>query len=87
MDRKLSNKGSVLIRGKKARIIGAVCMNMTIVDVSGIADIKPEDEVVIIGNQGRNKITADDIAKISGTINYEVLARLRESIPRYYVLF
>lgn len=85
LDRKLSNKGFVLIRGKKARIIGMICMNMIIVDVSGIADIKPEEEAVIIGNQGRNKITADDIAKISGTINYEVLARLRESIPRYYV--
>lgn len=85
LDRKLSNKGFVLIRGKKARILGAVCMNMTIVDVSDIAGVKPEDGVVIIGNQGRNKITADDIAKISGTINYEVLSRLRESIPRYYV--
>lgn len=85
LDRNLSNKGSVLIRGKKARIIGMICMNMTIVDVSGIIDVRPEDEVVIIGSQGRNKITADDVAKISGTINYEVLARLRESIPRYYV--
>lgn len=85
LDRKLGGKGFVLIKGKKAWIIGRVCMNMTIVDVSGIIDVKPKDEVVIIGNQGRNKITADDIAKISGTINYEVLARLRESIPRYYV--
>lgn len=85
LDRKLSNKGFVLIRGKKVPIIGRVCMNMTIVDVSKISDVSSEDEVVIIGNQGINKITADDIAKISGTINYEVLARLRESIPRYYV--
>lgn len=85
LDRKLSDKGFVLIKGKKARIIGRVCMNMIIIDVSGIADIKPEDEAVIIGNQGREQITADDIAKITNTINYEVLARLRESIPRYYV--
>ncbi|MBU6431171.1 MAG: alanine racemase [Patescibacteria group bacterium] len=85
LDRKLSNKGYVLIKGKRAKIIGRICMNMTIVDVGVIADVKPEDEVVIIGNQSVNKITADDIAKISGTINYEVLARLRESIPRYYV--
>ncbi len=85
LDRKLSNKGFVLIKEKKAKIIGRVCMNMTIVDVSNVANVRPEDEVVIIGNQGEEKITADDIAKISGTINYEVLARLRESIVRYYV--
>ncbi len=85
LDRKLSNKGFVLIRGEKARIIGRVCMNMTIVDVSSIAGIAPEDEVVLIGEQGNKRITADDIANISGTINYEVLARLRESIARYYV--
>lgn len=85
LDRKLSNKGFVLIKGKKARIIGRVCMNMMIVDVSSIANVRSEDEVVIIGNQGKEQITADDIARITGTINYEVLARLREGIVRYYV--
>lgn len=85
LDRKLGGKGFVLIKGKKARIIGRVCMNMMIVDVNKIAEVSPNDEAVIIGNQGGEKITADDIAKITGTINYEVLARLRESIPRYYV--
>lgn len=85
LDRKLSNKGFVLIKGKKAQIVGKVCMNMTIVDVSDIIDARSGDEVVIIGNQNGEQITADDIAKISGTIAYEVLARLRESIARYYI--
>lgn len=85
LDRKLGNKGFVLIRGKKARILGRVCMNMIIVDASKINEIKEEDEAVLIGEQGKNKITADDIARQTETINYEVLARLRESIPRYYV--
>jgi len=85
LDRKLGNIGHVLIKGKKAKIIGRICMNMTVVDVSGIADVSSEDEVVLIGKQGGREITADDIAKQIRTINYEVLARLRESIVRYYV--
>ena len=84
LDRKLGNIGYVLIKGKKAKIIGRVCMNMTVVDASGIDDVSPEDEVVLIGKQGGQEITTDDIAKQTNTINYEVLARLRESIVRYY---
>ena len=84
LDRKLGNNGYVLIKGEKAKIVGRVCMNMMVVDVSGIADVSPEDEVVLIGKQGGLEITADDIAKQTDTINYEVLARLRESIKRYY---
>ena len=60
-------------------------MNMMVVNISGIAGVASEDEVVLIGNQGKQKITADDIAKQTGSINYEVLARLRESIARHYV--
>ena len=84
LDRKLGNNGYVLIKGEKAKIVGRVCMNMIIVDVSGIADVSTEDEVVLIGKQGGQEITADDIAKQTSTINYEVLARLREGIKRYY---
>lgn len=85
LDRKLGNVGHVLIKEKKARIVGRVCMNMMVVNISGIAGVASEDEVVLIGNQGKQKITADDIAKQTGSINYEVLARLRESIARHYV--
>lgn len=82
LDRKLSNKGSVLIGGKRARILGRVCMNILIVDVSNIKNIKLEDKVVVIGKQGNLEITTEEIAKQTKTINYEVITRLRESISR-----
>ena len=75
-DRSLSSIGNVLIQGKRCRILGRVCMNMIIVDVSHITNIKPEDEVVLIGQQGQEKITADEIAGKINTINYEVVARI-----------
>jgi len=85
IDTRLTNKGFVLIRGKRARILGRVCMNMLIVDVDNISNVHKEDEVVVIGEQGKEKITADEIAELTGMINYEVLTRLRENIPRYYL--
>jgi len=85
LNRKLSNKGWVLIKGKKAKILGRVCMNMVIVDVTHIKDVIPEEEVVIIGQQGKEKISLEDIANLTDTINYEVCSRLRESISRYYI--
>ena len=80
-----SNKGYVLIKDKKAKILGRVCMNATIVDITNISNVHKDDEVVIIGEQGKQSITADDIARITNSINYEVLTRLRETMPRYYI--
>jgi len=85
IDTRLNNKGFVLIRGKKARILGRVCMNMIIVDVNNIPNVQKEDEVIIIGEQDKEKISADEIADLTGMINYEVLTRLHENIPRYYL--
>jgi len=85
IDTRLNNKGFVLIKGKKARILGRVCMNMIIVDIDDIPNVQKEDEVVIIGEQGKEKINADKIAELTGMINYEVLTRLHENIPRYYI--
>lgn len=82
LPRSLSNNGEVLIRGKKAKILGRVAMNMTVVDVSNIKDVLPEDEVVILGKQGKAEITAEQIAKESGTINYEVTTRISALLPR-----
>lgn len=82
LDRKLSNAGHILVRGRRAPIIGRVCMNITIIDVSHIPATKLDDEVVIIGRQGKEKITVEETAINIGTINYEVTTRLRESIPR-----
>jgi alanine racemase len=80
--RTLGNKGAVLIRGHRAPVIGRVCMNMIMVDVTDIPNVRLEDEVVLIGEQGSERITAEDMAELSGTINYEVTTRIGERIPR-----
>jgi alanine racemase len=82
LPRLLSNNGEVLIKGKKAKILGRVAMNMIVVDVSNIKDIMPDDEVVILGEQGKGKITAEQIAKESNTINYEATTRISALLPR-----
>ena len=82
LPRALSNNGEVLIKGKKAKIIGRVAMNMIVVDVSRIKDVAPGDEVVILGKQGKNEITAEQIAKESDTINYEATTRISALLPR-----
>jgi alanine racemase len=83
--RKLSNKGVVLINGKRAPVIGRICMNMMMADITGIEDVRPEDEVVLIGRQGSEYISAEDVAEWSETINYEVTTRINEKIPRKQV--
>lgn len=82
--RHLSNKGYVLIHGEKCPIVGRVCMDQFMVDVSHLDDVKIGDEVVLIGKQGNNVITAEEIAKLVGTINYEVTCRISERVPRKY---
>jgi alanine racemase len=82
LPRSLSNNGEVLIKGKRAKILGRIAMNMMVVDVSNIKDVLPEDEVVILGGQCKNKITAEQIAKESDTINYEVTTRISALLPR-----
>jgi len=84
LDRRLSNAGSVLIRGQACPILGRVCMDLTVVDISKIKNARLGDEAVIIGRQGGRQITADNLAGIIGTINYEVVTRLREGLVRYY---
>ena len=82
--RLLSNCGEVLIRGKKAPVIGVVCMDLTMADVTDIDGVKAGDEVVLIGRQGKESITAEDIAEKIGTISYEVLCRIGQRVPRIY---
>ena len=84
-DRKLSGVANVLIKGKRCKMLGRVCMNMIMVDVSHILDIKLEDEVVLLGAQGSEKITVDELAQKIGTINYEVVTRINPLIPRIVV--
>ena len=82
LDRKLSNKGVVLIGGKRCKILGRMAMNMFVVDVSHLKQVKAEDEVVIIGVQGKAEITAGEMAETIGTIHYEFVARLSALLPR-----
>lgn len=81
-DRHLSNQGRVLIKGKLARIVGRVMMNMVVVDVTEIPNIKVENEVILIGKDGKNEITAEELAQKIGTINYEVVTRINQQLPR-----
>jgi alanine racemase len=83
--RLLSNRGHVLVRGRRVPIIGRVCMDMTMVDVTGVPDIRVGDEAVLIGRQGNEEITADEVAEIQGTISYEVLCRIGPRVPRVYL--
>lgn len=84
VDRKLSNNGYVIIRNKKAPIIGRVCMNLTMVDVTNIPYVRAKDEVTVIGTDKHKEISVDTVAKNIETINYEITTRLRESLPRIY---
>lgn len=84
-DRKLSNRGVVLIHGQRRPVVGRVSMNVMTVDVSGKPRVRVGDEVMLIGRQGRTSITADEIAERIGTINYEVITRVNPLIPRRYV--
>lgn len=84
VNRQLSNRGQVLIRGRRATIAGIVCMDMVMVDVTDIPDVTVGDEVVLIGEQGGERITARDVAEWTKTIPYEVLCAISPKIPRLY---
>ncbi len=84
-DRKLSNNGYVLLRGKRARLCGRVCMNMIMVDVTDIPEVRIEDEAVLLGRQGEEEVSAEQLAQWIGTINYEVTTRINEGILRKVV--
>jgi alanine racemase len=82
--RALSNQSQVLIRGRRARLIGRVCMDQFVVDASGIPEVKQDDEVVLIGQQGNERIRAEQIAALAGTINYEITTSLLPRVARVY---
>ena len=78
--RTLSNKGRVLINGQYAPVIGRVCMDQLLVDVTNLKDVCVGDEVVILGSSGENCITAEEIAKLTDTINYEVVCQFQKRV-------
>jgi len=83
--RALSNSGQVLIQGRPAGIVGRICMNMSMVDVTDIENVQAGDEVVLLGGQERQVISADDIAAQMGSISYEVLCLLGNNNQREYI--
>ena len=82
--RHLSNRGHVLIKGRRAPIVGRVCMDMSMVDVGHLKNVRPGDDVVLIGTQGRETITTEELARLTGTIPYEVVCNIGRRVPRIY---
>ena len=82
--RSLSNKGYVLIHGKKAPILGRVCMDQFMVDVSLIPEAVQSDEVTLIGRDGEESITMEELGELSGRFNYELACCLNKRVPRIY---
>ena len=80
----LSNRGAVLIRGKRAPLIGRICMDQFVVDVTSIEGVQQDDEVVLIGSQGQEMIGAEEVAALAETINYEVTTSLLPRVVRVY---
>ena len=83
--RSLSNKGEVLIHGKRARIVGRVCMDQMMVDVTDIPGVMTGDEVILIGRDADDEITVEELGRISGRFNYELVCDISERVPRVVV--
>ena len=83
--RLLSNRGQVLIRGRRTPILGRVCMDQFVVDVSDIPGVRLDDEVVVFGRQGEEEISAEEVAAWAQTINYEVVTALMPRVTRVYL--
>lgn len=81
----LSGRFHVLIRGRKAPILGRICMDQMMVDVSHIPDVSLEDDVVLLGSSGEETITAEELADAAGTIHYEIICGVSRRVPRIYV--
>jgi len=83
--RSLSSRGYVLIRGQKASILGRICMDQFMVDVTEINDVKEGDLVTLIGENGKETITANELGELSGRFNYELVCDLNQRLPRVYI--
>lgn len=82
--RLLSGKGEILVHGKRCKIVGRVCMDQLMIDVSDVPEAKSGDIVTLIGRDGDDIITADELASVYGTIGYEVVCGISKRVPRIY---
>jgi alanine racemase len=83
--RALSNKGKVIVNGKLASIVGSVCMDQCMIDVTDVGTVKVGDEVILLGEHGNTRFNADDLAELLDTINYEIICMIGRRVPRVYI--
>ena len=83
--RPYSQQGKVLVNGCIAPLAGNICMDQCMVDVTDVPDVKVGDEVIVMGSDGKNTILADDIARATGTISYEICCAFGQRLPKVYV--
>lgn len=83
--RVLSNRAEVIVRGRRARIAGRVCMDLTLIDVTDIPEVEIGDVVTLMGQDGTERITAEELGELSGTINYEIVTRIMPRTVRVYL--
>ncbi|MGI6727056.1 MAG: alanine racemase [Anaerovoracaceae bacterium] len=83
--RALSGKGRVIVKGQYAPIVGAICMDQCMIDVTDIPGVRKYEEVILMGSQSDKTITADEIAEKTGTVKYEIICRIGQRVPRVYI--
>jgi alanine racemase len=83
--RMLTGKAHVLVKGVRVPVVGRICMDQCMMNVTGLADIHNEEEVVILGQQGEERITAEEHAAWLGTVNYEITCMISHRVPRVYI--
>ena len=80
-----SGKARIIVRGRYAPVVGTICMDLCMADVTDVPGVEEYDEVVLLGEQGGLRITAEEIAANSNTNAYEVLCRFGQRLPRHYI--
>jgi len=84
-DRALGNRAHVLVNGRRAAVMGRICMNLSMIDLTDVPGVKLEDDVVLLGSSGEERISAETMGEWAGTINYEVVTRISPLLPRKVV--
>ena len=84
LPRLLSNDTEVLVNGQRAKLVGRICMDQSMIYVTGI-NVKPDDEVIIFGTDGNDSISVTSLAKKTGTINYEIVCDVAHRVARIYI--
>ena len=82
--RALSNRGRVIVRGRLAPVVGRVSMDLTLIDVTDVVGIQMDDQVILLGAEGDQRITAEEIGAAAGTISYEITCGISNRVPRVY---